>query len=62
MATYYACYRVDSSSSRDNQYEEITASAQGKAKELIEKRYPGCKITWPHSPTNSISKPSWYKG
>lgn len=62
MSKYYCCYRVDSSSSRDNQYEEVNASSSGKVKELVQKRYPDCKITWVNSPISSSKPPSWFKG
>jgi len=62
MSNYYCCYRVDSGSSSDNQYEEINGSSQSKVKELVQKRYPGCKVTWVYSPTSSSKPPSWFKG
>ena len=62
MAVYYVCYRVNSGSSSDNQYEKVNGSGQTKVKELIQAKYPGSKITWVNSPTSSSNPPSWYKG
>jgi hypothetical protein len=62
MPMYYGCYRVDSSSHSDNQYEALNASTQNKYKEMIQKKFPGCKITWVHSPQQGSKPPSWFKG
>ena len=59
---YYCCYRVDSGSSANNQYEILNGSGQEAVKKLIQARYPNSKITWVHAPNYSGPKPSWYKG
>ena len=59
---YYCCYRVDSNSSSNNQYEEVNSSGETAVKKLIQAKYFNSKISWVHAPAPLSKKPSWYKG
>lgn len=57
MATFYIQYRVDSNTKQ----EEVQASSQHEAKNIIIEKYPNSKVSILNaSPQNN--KPSWYKG
>jgi len=57
---YYCGFRLKGNSTL--QCEVVRASGQSEAKRIIEARYKGSDISWPHSPTSARKPPSWFKG
>ena len=59
MFTYYVGYRIGSSAL---QCEKMDSNSSTEVKKMIEARYRGEKLTFPHPPTQATKAPGWFKG
>jgi len=59
MATFYVGFKLGNSAL---QCEKFNANSATEVKKLIEARYRGERITYPHPPQQASKPPGWFKG